>query len=254
MALCFSQHRLRVTTASCHRGHWEMTPKMLLLFLPLMAYLTRHVQCESEDINGSGQTVLYNTEYPKLTSEYTSVETDFEDNIEIAGYIQNVTIGAMPDAQVIANTTPTFTWTTTASHVKHHNSTKDTAVQRSTVDTLGLAEQDTPDTKNPLGHSDRTDEDSSILIIIIVVTALALFLTGLVMAVVVLICKRRNRISGGAMKEDPYLESGGDEKVPMPMFEDDVPSVMELEMEDLEKWMMKGDGEVSTGTKQKQFS
>ncbi|RXN06604.1 transmembrane protein 154 isoform X2 [Labeo rohita] len=41
-------------------------------------------------------------------------------------------------------------------------------------------------------------------------------------------------------KEDPYLDHEDHEKVPMPMFEDDIPSVMELEMEDLENWMTKG--------------
>ncbi|KAJ8000638.1 hypothetical protein DPEC_G00182450 [Dallia pectoralis] len=39
--------------------------------------------------------------------------------------------------------------------------------------------------------------------------------------------------------EDDYLHGSDTEKVPMPMFEDDVPSVLELEMEDLEDWMNK---------------
>lgn len=40
-------------------------------------------------------------------------------------------------------------------------------------------------------------------------------------------------------KEDPYLDGSSTEKVPMPMFEEDVPSVLELEMEELDKWMKK---------------
>ncbi|XP_028262011.1 transmembrane protein 154 [Parambassis ranga] len=40
-------------------------------------------------------------------------------------------------------------------------------------------------------------------------------------------------------KEDPYLDGSSTEKVPMPMFEEDVPSVMELEMEELDQWMKK---------------
>lgn len=40
-------------------------------------------------------------------------------------------------------------------------------------------------------------------------------------------------------KEDPYLDGSSTEKVPMPMFEEDVPSVLELEMEELDQWMKK---------------
>ncbi|XP_063331278.1 transmembrane protein 154 isoform X3 [Pelmatolapia mariae] len=42
-----------------------------------------------------------------------------------------------------------------------------------------------------------------------------------------------------ASKEDPYLDGSSTEKVPMPMFEEDVPSVLELEMEELDEWMKK---------------
>lgn len=40
-------------------------------------------------------------------------------------------------------------------------------------------------------------------------------------------------------KEDPYLDGSSTEKVPMPMFEEDVPSVLELEMEEMDQWMKK---------------
>ncbi|KAM9857347.1 transmembrane protein 154 [Aulostomus maculatus] len=40
-------------------------------------------------------------------------------------------------------------------------------------------------------------------------------------------------------KEDPYLDGSSTEKVPMPMFEEDVPSVLELEMDELDQWMKK---------------
>ncbi|XP_076003839.1 transmembrane protein 154 isoform X1 [Genypterus blacodes] len=42
-------------------------------------------------------------------------------------------------------------------------------------------------------------------------------------------------------KEDLYLDGSSTEKVPMPMFEEDVPSVLELEMEDLDQWMSNDD-------------
>ncbi|XP_039879762.1 transmembrane protein 154 isoform X4 [Simochromis diagramma] len=49
-------------------------------------------------------------------------------------------------------------------------------------------------------------------------------------------------------KEDPYLDGSSTEKVPMPMFEEDVPSVLELEMEELDEWMKK-DGETAEDSK-----
>lgn len=44
--------------------------------------------------------------------------------------------------------------------------------------------------------------------------------------------------------EDPYFEGASAEKVPMPMFEEDVPSVLEVEMDDLDQWMKK-DGDTA---------
>ncbi|XP_028458352.1 transmembrane protein 154 isoform X3 [Perca flavescens] len=49
-------------------------------------------------------------------------------------------------------------------------------------------------------------------------------------------------------KEDPYLDGSSIEKVPMPMFEEDVPSVLELEMEELGQWMKK-DGKPAEDSK-----
>uniref|UniRef100_A0A3P9L3G9 Transmembrane protein 154 n=1 Tax=Oryzias latipes TaxID=8090 RepID=A0A3P9L3G9_ORYLA len=40
-------------------------------------------------------------------------------------------------------------------------------------------------------------------------------------------------------REDPFLDEPSTEKVPMPMFEEDVPSVLELEMEDFDQWITK---------------
>ncbi|XP_056892869.1 transmembrane protein 154 isoform X4 [Takifugu flavidus] len=48
----------------------------------------------------------------------------------------------------------------------------------------------------------------------------------------------------GLKEEDPYLDGSPGEKVPMPMFEEDVPSVLELEMEELDQWMQQ-DGEAA---------
>ncbi|XP_036372322.1 transmembrane protein 154 isoform X2 [Megalops cyprinoides] len=76
---------------------------------------------------------------------------------------------------------------------------------------------------------------------IIIVPFVLLLLIG-VAAVAFFISRRRTKkqhASSDHMKDDEVFTSCDTEKVPMPMFEDDVPSVLELEMEDLEKWMIK---------------
>ncbi|XP_015200209.2 transmembrane protein 154 [Lepisosteus oculatus] len=79
---------------------------------------------------------------------------------------------------------------------------------------------------------------------IIVPAALLLLITIIVIIVLgVIYSKRKKNKNVGYEKEDGHLTGG---EIPSPMFEDDVPSVLELEMEDLEKWMIKKDsgGEV----------
>ncbi|XP_042572188.1 transmembrane protein 154-like isoform X3 [Cyprinus carpio] len=82
---------------------------------------------------------------------------------------------------------------------------------------------------------------------VIIPLVLTLVIIAVIVCVVTIYC--RWRITGAEdTKEDPYLDHEDHEKVPMPMFEDDIQSVMELEMEDLENWMAKDGGKkVDTG-------
>ncbi|XP_056315515.1 transmembrane protein 154 [Danio aesculapii] len=92
--------------------------------------------------------------------------------------------------------------------------------------------------------TDNKEKDLNIVIMIIIPLVLTIVISMIVC--VVIIC-RRWRIKDDT-KEDAYLDDEDHEKVPMPMFEDDIPSVMELEMEDLENWMAKDGGKkVDTG-------
>ncbi|XP_078807316.1 uncharacterized protein LOC144981291 isoform X2 [Oryzias latipes] len=50
---------------------------------------------------------------------------------------------------------------------------------------------------------------------------------------------KQNATKRASVKEDPFLDEPSTEKVPMPMFEEDVPSVLELEMEDFDQWITK---------------
>ncbi|TRY60697.1 hypothetical protein DNTS_026268 [Danionella cerebrum] len=80
-------------------------------------------------------------------------------------------------------------------------------------------------------------EDMNTTLMIVIPLVLSLVICAVIMCVVI-VCRRCS--SENDSKEDTYLDDEDHEKVPMPMFEDDVPSVMELEMEDLENWMGKG--------------
>ncbi|XP_039549807.1 transmembrane protein 154 [Pimephales promelas] len=94
--------------------------------------------------------------------------------------------------------------------------------------------------------SDADTDDLNSVIMIIIPLVLTLVIIAVIVCVV-MIC-RRGRIQDADTKEDPYLDHEDHEKVPMPMFEDDIPSVMELEMEDLENWISKDGGKkVDTG-------
>ncbi|XP_061626431.1 transmembrane protein 154 isoform X1 [Phyllopteryx taeniolatus] len=85
----------------------------------------------------------------------------------------------------------------------------------------------------------QSDEGLSITVILIPV-ALVVFIIVVIMFALFL--KRRFNIEAAvhdSRKDDPYLDGSSTEKVPMPMFEEDVPSVLELEMEELDQWMIK---------------
>ncbi|KAM7394442.1 hypothetical protein PAMP_021246 [Pampus punctatissimus] len=83
-------------------------------------------------------------------------------------------------------------------------------------------------------------------IILIPVVLVVVIITIIVCCIFI---KRRWNIKADLRKDDPYLDGPSTEKVPMPMFEEDVPSVLELEMEELDQWMKK-DGETAEDSKQ----
>ncbi|KAK9980930.1 hypothetical protein ABG768_000511 [Culter alburnus] len=106
---------------------------------------------------------------------------------------------------------------------------------------------DNEETKPTTGtDTDAVTDDLTLVIMIIIPLVLTLVIVAVIMCVVMIY--RRGRIKVAGTKEDPYLDHEDHEKVPMPMFEDDIPSVMELEMEDLENWISKDGGKkVDTG-------
>ncbi|KAK1886072.1 Transmembrane protein 154 [Dissostichus eleginoides] len=97
-------------------------------------------------------------------------------------------------------------------------------------------ESNTTDTTDP-----ETDEGLGLLIILIPVVLVVLIIAIIVFCIFINRRWKQNQMNQELRKEDPYLDGSSTEKVPMPMFEEDVPSVLELEMEELDNWMRKDD-------------
>ncbi|XP_051993311.1 transmembrane protein 154-like [Xyrauchen texanus] len=92
----------------------------------------------------------------------------------------------------------------------------------------------------------KTETDLNPVVMIIIPLVLTLVIIAVILCGVII--SYRWTANDPAAEEDPYLDHEDHEKVPMPMFDDDIPSVMELEMEDLENWMAKDGGmNVDTG-------
>lgn len=93
------------------------------------------------------------------------------------------------------------------------------------------------------GTSLQEEEEGLSPIIILIPVVLVVLIIGMIVCGI-FINRRWNKKARNQelSKEDPYLDGSSTEKVPMPMFEEDVPSVLELEMEELDQWMKKDGG------------
>uniref|UniRef100_UPI003AAC44B7 transmembrane protein 154 isoform X3 n=1 Tax=Centroberyx gerrardi TaxID=166262 RepID=UPI003AAC44B7 len=78
--------------------------------------------------------------------------------------------------------------------------------------------------------------------IILIPVVLVVIIIGMVVGGIVVNRRWNQKMSNADRRKDSYLDEGSAEKVPMPMFEEDVPSVLELEMEELDQWMSKDGG------------
>lgn len=77
-------------------------------------------------------------------------------------------------------------------------------------------------------------------IIILIPVVLVVIIIGMIVCGIFMNRRWNQKVRNQELrKEDPYLDGSSTEKVPMPMFEEDVPSVLELEMEEMDQWMKK---------------
>ncbi|XP_029605607.1 transmembrane protein 154 isoform X2 [Salmo trutta] len=189
------------------RGHREMTPSSIMLLLALTACLAGTVFCQGdEDTN---------------TVEGTQTEND-------AGFsvIPTVSDATPTPASYLSSESPSEGYETEAESGSGYSPG------------VNLEEDTLKSSEAPL-------EDSLSLTFILVPVVLGVVIIAMVVGVVIINRRwnRKEKSNSDNVEEDKYLHGSDDtENVPMPMFEDDVPSVLELEMEDLEQWMNKDGG------------
>ncbi|XP_053475307.1 transmembrane protein 154 isoform X2 [Ictalurus furcatus] len=234
------------------RGLWEMTPDVLLLILALTACLTESVHCEEAD--GSGAQAQ-STEEWILTIAHTTAVTSVTLNSTITVHIQEEQDfgDAEKQAQVtLEQNSPTTTRIPDVTRIKTLNTTREgkhKSLHKSSVDDTTVASPEQNNTSPEDAEEEEKDLQTVFVIIavcLILVLVLAAIVAGLLIA-----RRRRKQNTTDPEKDDPYLDDEDGEKVPMPMFEDDMPSVMELEMEDFEKWMIKEGSDNRTDSKQR---
>ncbi|XP_060912914.1 transmembrane protein 154 [Labrus mixtus] len=113
----------------------------------------------------------------------------------------------------------------------------------------GSGEETPEEIHDPDGTFPPTEDEILNPIIILIPVVLAVVIIGMIVCSIFIKRRWNNKARNQELrKEDPYLDGPSTEKVPMPMFEEDVPSVLELEMEELE-WMKK-DGDTAEDSKQ----
>ncbi|KAG7461689.1 hypothetical protein MATL_G00193720 [Megalops atlanticus] len=89
-------------------------------------------------------------------------------------------------------------------------------------------------------YSDPEAEEHMPPYVIAVIAVLVFLIIAVIIAFVITRRRQKNRTPPADVREEEFL-AGDDEKIPTPKFEEDIPSVLELEMEDLDKWAVKQD-------------
>uniref|UniRef100_A0A3P8U3V9 Transmembrane protein 154 n=1 Tax=Amphiprion percula TaxID=161767 RepID=A0A3P8U3V9_AMPPE len=200
------------------RGPWLKTPLLLLL---LLTSLTGTALCQEDD--GTD---------PETWAEEEEEEVP---NTEPADYVATEIPATTPSLTEIADSDPA------------DENTEDHSSGHSPIET---DEADIDVSPAPTEYSNATDgtsvsqkEEGLSPIIILIPVVLVVLIIGMIVCGI-FINRRWNKKARNQelSKEDPYLDGSSTEKVPMPMFEEDVPSVLELEMEELDQWMKKDSG------------
>ncbi|XP_041729040.2 transmembrane protein 154 isoform X1 [Coregonus clupeaformis] len=203
------------------RGYREMTPPSFLLLLALTACLAGTVFCQDDE-------------------DTNTVEDPETENDAVIPTVSDATPTPEP---YVSTESPSEGYETKA--------------ETGSGDSPGVNVQDMlvlhqfpnmmvplPDEDN-LKSSEAPLEESLSHTFILVPVVLVVIIIAMVVGIIIINRRwnQKEKSNSDNVEEDKYLHGSDDtEKVPMPMFEDDVPSVLEMEMEDLEQWMTKDGG------------
>nr|XP_046271113.1 transmembrane protein 154 isoform X2 [Scatophagus argus] len=202
------------------RGPPVKTPLLLLLLLPLLlSTLTRTVLCQDEDQEAGTEEKIEGTNDDTGTLEPTAADPDATSALD-----------STDEGVSVENTI-----------VEENGSGQSRSFPDADLNSTQEEGEDEVE--------EEEEEGLSPVIILIPVVLVVLIISMIVCGIFLNRRWKRQGINEELRKEDPYLDGSSTEKVPMPMFEEDVPSVLELEMEELDQWMKK-DGETAEESKQ----
>ncbi|XP_042341623.1 transmembrane protein 154 isoform X1 [Plectropomus leopardus] len=211
------------------RGPRVKTP---LLFLLLLTALTRTVLCQDEETTEPEEAVIAETAEPEEQVEPAEPGPDGDtETSEIPLTSADAFSELPPDPSATEEPLESPVEDDTGSGLRSLY----LPVDEPTESTVG------PDFTGST-FTPKLEEGLSLIIILIPVVLVVLII-GMIVCGIFINRKWNKKVRDQELrKEDPYLDGSSTEKVPMPMFEEDVPSVLELEMEELGQWMKK-DGE-----------
>uniref|UniRef100_A0A1A8LBC3 Transmembrane protein 154 n=1 Tax=Nothobranchius pienaari TaxID=704102 RepID=A0A1A8LBC3_9TELE len=186
------------------RSPWLKTPQMLVVLVLVLSGLTGKAFCiKKEDISPS------DLPYNRTTPKQSGVNSKFQDAVS--------------------------NWTTGTPTKAPHTLDLEAEV------ISGDVESDPMDLEPVNSTTPSEEEDGTLdpLIILIPVVLAVVIISVIVCGIYINRRCNHKEAKQELSKADPYLEASSTEKVPMPMFEEDVPSVLELEMDELDQWIKK---------------
>ncbi|XP_029900218.1 transmembrane protein 154 isoform X2 [Myripristis murdjan] len=210
------------------RGPREMTPLLLLL---LLTSLAGTVLCDEVE-----EDVAEEAPPEEAGSEDAPPE---EPPPEEAPPEEAPSEEAPPEeagTEDLETTTPHDTGTTEPPPVSDDTSS---SLEESPSTTAAPGDMDSVSDPTSLPGAGEIDPTMILIPVGLVVVIIAMIVCG------IMVNRRWNqKMRATDQRKDSYLDGCSTDKVPMPMFEEDVPSVLELEMEELDQWMSK-DGEAA---------
>ncbi|XP_045572564.1 uncharacterized protein isoform X1 [Salmo salar] len=228
------------------RGHREMTLSSIMLLLAVTACLAGTVFCQGdEDTNTVEETQTENDagfSVIPTASDATPTPDSYLSSESPSGEITPVSITQfhyLISIRALHDNNKKALWFFISFYVISEGYETEAESGSGYSPGVNLEEEDT------LKSSEAPLEDSLSLTFILVPVVLGVVIIAMVVGVVIINRRwnRKEKSNSDNVEEDKYLHGSDDtENVPMPMFEDDVPSVLELEMEDLEQWMNKDGG------------